>query len=189
MRIPARPHVLGIDDGPFAKSQAEPVPIVGVTMEGADLVEGVAVTAFPVDGAGATDFLARFVLGLRVRDGLHGVVLGGITIAGLGVVEIAGLARALGRPVLAVSRRSTGRSELARALRAAGLEDRLALVRGTPRSFRVGTGLWVSAAGIDREGAARLLRATLRKAQLPEPLRVAHLLARALVLGQSRGRV
>ncbi len=189
MRIPARPHVLGIDDGPFAKSQAEPVPIVGVTMEGADLVEGVAVTEFPVDGAGATEFLARFVLGLRARNGLHGVVLGGITIAGLGVVEIGALAQALALPVLAVSRRSTGRSELARALRAAGLAERLPLLGGTPRAFRVEPGLWVAASGIDREAAARLLRATLRKARLPEPLRVAHLLARALVLGQSRGRV
>jgi endonuclease V-like protein UPF0215 family len=181
--------VLGIDDGPFAKRQAALVPIVGVTMEGADLVEGVAVTAFPVDGDGATEFLAGFVLGLRAHRGLHGLILGGITIAGLGVVEIAALAEALERPVLAVSRRSTGRSELARALRAAGLEERLALVRDTPRAFRVDDGLWVSAAGIDREGAARLLRATIRKARLPEPLRVAHLLARALVLGQSRGRV
>src|SRR4029453_7854247 len=159
MRIPARPPVLGIDDGPFAKRQAQPVPIVGVTMEGADLVESVAVTEFPVDGSDATAFLARFVHGLRARDGLHGVVLGGITIAGLGIVEIEALADSLGRPVLAVNRRSTGRSELARAPPAAGLG-------GGPR-----------------------LRATLRKARLPEPLRVAHLLARALVMGQSRGRV
>ena len=34
-----RPHVLGIDDGPFDKSTDTTVPIVGVMMEGADLVE------------------------------------------------------------------------------------------------------------------------------------------------------
>lgn len=189
VRIPARPHVIGVDDGPFSKRQAAPVPVVGVTMEGADLVEGVAVGQFPVDGDGATAFLARFLLDLRGHAGLHGVILGGITIAGLGVVEIEALARAIRRPVLAVSRRSTGQSELARALRAAGLEDRLAAVRATPRAFRVDDGLWLAAAGIDRDGAVRLLRATTRKARLPEPLRLAHLLARALVLGQSRGRV
>jgi len=181
--------VIGVDDGPFVKGQAAAVPVVGVTMEGADLVEGVAVSEFPVDGDGATEFLARFLLGLRGHAGLHGVVLGGITIAGLGIVEIEALAGAIRRPVLAVGRRSTGRSELARALRAAGLEDRLAAVDATPRAFRVEDGLWVAAAGIDRDGAVRLLRATTRKARLPEPLRLAHLLARALVLGQSRGRV
>lgn len=189
MAFPTRPHVLGIDDGPFEKHQPQPVPIVGVTMEGADLVESVALSAFPVDGAGATEFLARWVLGMRARAGLHAVVLGGITLAGLGIVEVAALAARVGKPVLAVSRRSTNRSELARALRAAGLEDRLPLVREAPRAFRVHDGLWVSAAGVEREAAARILRATLRKAQLPEPLRLAHLIARALVLGESRGRV
>ncbi len=34
-----RPHVLGIDDAPFHKDQSQDVPIVGVMMEGATLVE------------------------------------------------------------------------------------------------------------------------------------------------------
>ena len=67
-----RPHVLGIDDGPFSKGQREPVPIVGVMMEGADLVEAIAVTEFPVDGADATNFLAQWIEGLRLRPTLQG---------------------------------------------------------------------------------------------------------------------
>jgi len=189
VRLPDRPHVLGVDDGPFEKRQAAPVPVVGVVMEGADLVESVALSSFPVDGAGATEFLARWIAGLRGRAGLHAVVLGGITLAGLGIVELPALAARLALPVLAVARRSTNRSELARALRAAGLEERLPLVREAPRAFRVHDGLWVSAAGIERDDAATLLRATLRKAALPEPLRLAHLVARAVALGESRGRV
>jgi endonuclease V-like protein UPF0215 family len=35
-----RPHILGIDDGPFAKGATREVAIVGVVMEGPDLVEG-----------------------------------------------------------------------------------------------------------------------------------------------------
>jgi uncharacterized protein len=42
-------HVLGIDDAPFDKRQSQPVRVVGVLMEGNDLVEGVAVTEW---GAG-----------------------------------------------------------------------------------------------------------------------------------------
>ncbi len=34
-----RPHVLGVDDGPFDKGVSRTVPLVGVTMEGPDLVE------------------------------------------------------------------------------------------------------------------------------------------------------
>ena len=58
MAMPQRPHILGIDDAPFVKGQDGDVPVVGVMMEGATLVEGVALGAFPVDGAGATDYLA-----------------------------------------------------------------------------------------------------------------------------------
>jgi hypothetical protein len=47
----------------------------------------------------------------------------------------------------------------------------------------------VAHAGIERDAAEELVRASLRKSRLPEPLRVAHLIARALVTGESRGRV
>ena len=41
--FPTRPHVLGVDDGPFEKfSPGAEAPLVGVMMEGADLVEAVA---------------------------------------------------------------------------------------------------------------------------------------------------
>ena len=74
-----RPHVLGIDDGPFDKAVDRDVPIVGVMMEGADLVEAVAVGAFPLDGDGPAEFLAEWILGLRFASTLHTIVFGGIT--------------------------------------------------------------------------------------------------------------
>lgn len=184
-----RPHVLGIDDGPFRKRQAAPVPIVGVVMEGATLVEGVAFTAFPVDGAAVTAFLADWVRTLRWYESLHAVVLGGITIAGLGVIDTIRLAEELDLPVLAVTRKGTGTSDLDAALRAAGLAERLAIVARTPPARRLARGLYVSAAGVSDDEADRLVQATLNKARLPEPLRVAHLIGAALVNGQSRGRV
>jgi len=185
----SRPHVLGIDDGPFDKAQAGEVPIIAVMMEAATLVEGVAVSSFPVDGAGATAFLASWVRGLRWHAALQAVVLGGVTLAGLGVVDIELLAEQLGVPVLSVTRRDTADSELAQALRAAGLTDRLAILECTPRAQPMGEGIFAACAGIDVAGAERILRSTLGKANLPEPLRVAHLIGAALVKGESRGRV
>src|SRR5258706_9989531 len=67
-----RPHLLGIDEGPFVKGQAEPVPLVAAVCEGADLLESVALSAFPVDGDRATEFLARWLRGPRVPPRLHG---------------------------------------------------------------------------------------------------------------------
>jgi endonuclease V-like protein UPF0215 family len=184
-----RPHLLGIDDGPFEKGQSRPVPIVGVMMEGADLVEAVARTEFEVDGPGVTEFLGEWISGLRLRPSLQGIVLGGITIAGLAVIDIQALSRALRVPTLVVNRRDPGNHRLHEALDAAGLRERGVIVERTPPAFEAQPGLWVAHAGIDRDAAGELARASLRKSKLPEPLRVAHLIARALVTGESRGRV
>lgn len=184
-----KPHVLGIDDAPFERGCDANVPIVGVMMEGATLVEGVAITQFPIDGEGATDFLAGWIQSLRWRPSLQAVVLGGITMAGLAVVDLVALAAQLELPVLAVTRHDTASSELADALRVAGWEDRLEILERTPPAEPMGQGLYVAWAGADAFEVRQLMQATLNKSRLPEPLRIAHLIGAALVRGQSRGRV
>ena len=184
-----RPHILGVDDAPFDKGQAQPVAIVGVVMEGPDRIESIAVGEFPVDGEGATDYLAGWIGGLRARPTLQAVILGGITVAGLGIVDVAALAERLALPVLVVTRRDPARSELAAALQAAALADRLPLLDRIPRAFGLGDGLYLAHAGVSRVDAERLVRGSLAKARLPEPLRVAHLVGQAIVLGETRGRV
>jgi endonuclease V-like protein UPF0215 family len=183
-----RPHLLGLDDGPVSKGSPDGVVLVAVVMEGADLVEGVAITRFPVDGPDATSFLADWIGGLRFRPALQGILLGGITIAGLGVIDLAELARRTDVPVISVNRRDPRDHQLERALRAAGLEERLSIVERSPRAVRPGTRVYLSCAGTSPEEAAQLLRSCTRKSDLPEPLRVAHLIARAVTTGQSRGR-
>lgn len=184
-----RPHILGVDDAPFDKRQPLPVPIVGVVMEGPDRVESIALGEFPVDGEGATEYLAGWIGGLRTRPTLQAVILGGITIAGLGIVDVTALAERLGLPVLVVTRHNPAGSDLADALRAAGLSHRLALLERVPRAFGLGEGLYLAHAGAPRIEAERLVRTTLAKSRLPEPLRLAHLVGQAIVLRESRGRV
>jgi endonuclease V-like protein UPF0215 family len=183
------PHVLGIDDAPFEKRQSGPVPIVGVMMEGATVVESVVIGAFPVDGSDATAYLSGWIAGVRFVRAVQAVMLGGVTIAGLGVVDVNRLSRELERPVLVVTRRSPSGSDLERALLAAGLTDRVPILRRSPALAPVSEGLFLAHAGVTPEEAKHLVAATVGKARVPEPLRVAHLIARALVLGESRGRV
>ena len=185
----SRPHTLGVDDAPFEKRQARPVPVVAVAMEGNDLIESIALGEFPVDGDGATKYLASWISGLRARPMLQAVILGGITIAGLGLIDVTDLAQRLGLAVLVVTRNNPARSELASALEAARLPDRLSLLERIPRAYGFGNGLYLAHAGATRVAAEQLLTATLGKAKLPEPLRVAHLIGQAIVLRESRGRV
>ena len=184
-----RPHLLGVDDAPFDKGQAAPVPLVGVVMDGPDRIEAVALGHFPVDGEHATEDLAGWIGGLRTRPTLQGVILGGVTLAGLALVDVGELAGRLELPVLVVTRRNPAGSDLADALRSAGLEHRLALLDRVPRAFGVGEGLYLAHAGTSRAEAERLVQSCLAKSRLPEPLRVAHLIGQAIVLRESRGRV
>jgi uncharacterized protein len=183
-----RPHVLGIDDGPFVVRDGEDTPIVGVMTEGPDLVEAVAVTRFPVDGDEVTGFLADWVTGLRLHPALQAIVLGGITIAGLGVVDLDALAARVGVPVIAVSRRDPRSHRVGDALRAAGLLTRLALLERTPAAFASPGGLYLAYAGTTSEIAVTLVAGCRGKANVPEPLRLAHMIARAVAVGESRGR-
>jgi endonuclease V-like protein UPF0215 family len=158
-------------------------------MEGHDVIESVALGEFPVDGEDATEYLAVWIDGLRTRPMLQAVILGGITIAGLGIVDVTALAERLGLAVLVVTRHNPARSDLAEALQAAGLRERLGTLERIPRAYGIGEGLYLAHAGASRVEAERLLTATLAKARLPEPLRVAHLIGQAIVLRESRGRV
>lgn len=188
MSTATKPHLLGIDDAAFLRNQHPPVPIVAVLMEDSTVVEFVAIASFAVDGNDATGFIARWTRGLRAFPSVDALVLGGITLAGLGVVDAVTLSRRLARPVLVVTRKRPRADELMRALAAAGLQERQPLVARAPPAVHVGPGLYLAHAGIDREGALRLLRLGSRKARIPEALRVAHLIGRALVDGASRGR-
>lgn len=188
MRVTPRPHVLGVDDGPFEKFESETVPIVGVMMEACDLVEAVAVTRFGVDGEDVTAFLADWIDGLRFRPALHAVLFGGITIAGLAVLDTGELARRTGLPIVVVNRKERGNARLAAALETAGLGHRRAILERAPRAFPLEGGLYAAQAGADPATAAALVRATRSKSDLPEPLRLAHLIARAIASGESRGR-
>jgi uncharacterized protein len=188
-QLVSRPHVLGIDDAPFRKGKDQSVPIVGVVMEGPDLIEAVAVATFAVDGDDAAGFLSAWIRGLRAYRSIQAILLGGITIAGLGVVDLGKLAEVVARPVVAVTRRNPADSKLRRALRAAGLTERLALLDRSPVAIEAAPGLFVAGAGLSPAEAVGLVRRTLRKSRLPEPLRVAHMVAGALATGQSRGRV
>lgn len=181
-------HVIGFDDAPFERSHRGDVLVVGTVFAGARL-DGVLCGRLRRDGANATRVLAALVRGCRFYPQLHAVLLQGITFAGFNVVDLAGLHADIGIPVLAVSRRRPDMTAIRRAL--------LDHVRGGARKWRLieGAGpveaigrLYVQRTGLDLDEAARLIAGLCPHSLVPEPLRVAHLIAGGLARGESRGR-
>jgi endonuclease V-like protein UPF0215 family len=180
------PHAIGVDDGPFIKGRDASALVVGAVLAGPAQVEGFLTTSLPVDGDDPAGRLAAWIRGSRFHPLLRVVFLRGITIAGLSVIDLPALAAETGLPVVAASRQPPEESTLAGALDAAGYPGRKPLLaRAGPASrWR---GLFVEAAGIQPHEAWELLDLFAGKSPFPEPVRLAHLVARAVVDGESRG--
>lgn len=181
-------HVIAFDDAPFAPAHRGDVPVVGVIF--ADLrPAGVLLTKVRRDGANATAVLAASVRGSRHYRHLRLILLQGIALAGFNVVDIAALTELTGLPVISVVRRRPNAAAVRRALlsRVPGGRDkwRRAVRAGDAEPME---GLWVQRCGIGREDARRALRRFAFHGRLPEPLRLAHLVAGAVGAGESRHR-
>ena len=180
-------NLVAFDDGPFPRRHTGMVPVVGTVY--ADLrLDGVIMGAVRKDGGDAADILAQLVEASRFNAHIRLVMLQGIAFGGFNVVDAFALHRRLARPVLVVSRR---RPDL--------MKIRDVLLTHVPQGAakwqiieRLGPmepagPVYIQRVGLEREAALATLRHFAVHSQIPEPLRSAHLIAGALVAGQSRG--
>jgi endonuclease V-like protein UPF0215 family len=105
------------------------------------------------------------------------------------VIDIHALAAATGLPVLVAMRRRPDMAAIRRALlgRVPGGARKWRLIEAAGAPERA-AGIWVQRAGLGVREAERVLAASTVVGKLPEPLRVAHLIAGGISTGQSRGR-
>ncbi|MEW5709450.1 MAG: DUF99 family protein [Pseudomonadota bacterium] len=181
-------HVVGFDDGPFEPGHRGDVLLVGAVYDGPRLV-GVLSAKVRRDGTNATRVIADLVRRSRFFPQLQLVLLQGIAVAGFNVVDLPALHRRLGLPVIAVVRRRPDIDGVRRALleRVPGGRRKWTLVEAAGPVERI-EGLYVQRAGIDANTAGRALRRLAIHGTLPEPLRVAHLIASGIAGGESRHR-
>lgn len=181
-------HVVGFDDAPFERDHRGDVRVVGAVFAGTRL-DGVLSTRVRRDGANATIRLAACITGSRYFAQLQAVLLQGIAFAGFNVVDLQALHRDTGLPVLVVARRRPGLASIRRAL--------FGHVPGGPRKWRLIeaagpmealAGVYVQRCGIGMHDARRLITGFQHNGLLPEPLRVAHLIAGGVTTGESRHR-
>ncbi|PRP93018.1 hypothetical protein ENSA5_45790 [Enhygromyxa salina] len=179
---------IGIDDAPFDRRHRGDVAIVGVVFTRTRL-DGVMTGKLRKDGANATTAIAKLIEGSPFSAHAQVVLLGGITFGGFNVADIHALRERLSTPVLVLARK---RPRL-RVIRETLLEK----VPGGARKWalieKAGemepcAGLWVQRAGLELDQAAQVIEDLEVHGKLPEPIRVAHLVAGAYAEGVSRGR-
>jgi endonuclease V-like protein UPF0215 family len=207
-------NVIGFDDGPFPRDHKGDVLLVGVVCSGTR-VDGIVSGRIRRDGANATREMVKLVRDSQFGEHLQAVMLQGIAVGGFNVVDIHALQTALRIPVLVVTRRLPDLPAVRRALfsdepharpRVAGAEKKWRLIEQAGSLERLepsrrsvkkkkASGLTTTAprlfmqrAGLSVEEARRLVNDTTLHGNIPEPLRLAHLIAGGVTTGRSRGR-
>lgn len=181
-------NVVGFDDAPFPHSHYGDVRVFGVVCSRTRL-DGILAGKVRRDGCNSTDVLIELVAGGKFRDHIRAVLLQGIALAGFNVVDIHRLSRELDVPVLVAVRRHPRLHLVRSALleRTRGGARKWKLIEKAGPLEQLGP-MWIQRVGLSQPEAAALLRATTLHGNLPEAVRLAHLIAGGVTTGQSRGR-
>jgi uncharacterized protein len=180
-------NVVGFDDAPFDRRHTGPVPVVGAIF--ADLrLDGVLTGTIKKDGADAAESLAGLILGSKFAGHIRLIMLQGITLGGFNVVDAPALGERTGLPVLVVARVKPDMDAIHDALRKdiPGGRQKWSIIEGLGAMEPV-NGVYMQRVGLNREEAAAVIRRFSVNGNIPEPIRVAHLIAGAMATGQSRG--
>lgn len=181
-------NIIGFDDAPFPAAHTGRVKVVG-TVYAKTRLDGILIGDVQRDGTDAARKLARLVAESKFAPSVQLVMLQGIALAGFNVVDVFDLHETLQLPVLVVARKRPDMAAIRSALlKLRGGRNKWALIERL-ETMETLENVYVQRVGLTVEQASAALRQCTVTGSIPEPLRVAHLIAGALVRGHSSGRV
>ncbi len=184
-------RVLGIDDSPFSFSD-EKTNVIGVVMRIPNYIEGIMKTEVEVDGNDATDKLIEMITKSRYKEQLKALMLDGIALGGFNVIDIENLNKELQLPIITITRDYPNMIKIKKALEK-NLNDwerRFELIskRSLIEIKTKHKPIFIEVIGIDEQEAKELIGKSTVRGVLPEPIRVAHIIAAGIVTGESYGK-
>ena len=177
MHVKPEIRILAIDDGPLASDR---IMMIGVVFRGADWLECVLSTKITRDGFDATERIVELAKKTKHYDQIRVIVLDGITYAGFNVVDIHTLYEKTNLPVIVVMDSLPDFEQIQIALQnLEHPEERWNLIQRAGEVFEVAGNdcTYIQLCGIDLSSAREIIRLTSIHSRIPEPLRVAHLIA------------
>jgi endonuclease V-like protein UPF0215 family len=184
-------RILGIDDGSFKPRSSEMALLVGVVARGGSWIDGVLSTHVAVDGADSTQRVIEMVNQSKHKGQLRVIMTDGATFAGFNVVDIRDVFAQTGIPVITVSRERPNLRKVKWAVKnLLDWHERWRIIKKAGKFYPVRTRakaapVYIQIAGIKRADAEQIVKLTATRSFVPEPLRVAHLIARGITYGES----
>jgi endonuclease V-like protein UPF0215 family len=176
-------RVLGVDDGAFKPHVKGQVPVIGVVFRGGFWLDGVLHTSIELDGFDATERIVSMITSSSHYRQLRVVMLNGITFAGFNIVDVNALYAATKLPVITVTREKPDFTDIQKALQnLPNSEKRWETILSAGEPVEVSTRntkakVYMQTVGVSKEDAQKILRLTSTRSNIPEALRVAHLIA------------
>ena len=191
MQIKKQIRVLGIDDASFDKFKDKNVLVVGVVFRGGDFLDGILSTNIKIDGKDSTNKLIKMINSSRHKGQLQYIMLNGIALGGFNVIDINKLYKKTKFPVVVVIRNYPDLLKINKALTKLKKEDAILLLKKAGKIYKAkvkNKNIFIQISGLSLEKAKQIIKLTASRALIPEPIRVAHLIATGIKNGESRGR-
>ena len=191
MKMKSQIRILGIDDSPFNFSDKY-ATVIGVVMRGGEYLECVLQRNVEIDGADATFACKEMIKNTRYKTQLRAMLLDGIALGGFNVVNIEEIYNETNIPVITITRDKPDFEKIKIALKKNfnDWNERYKLMK-KGRLYEVKTKhnpIYVKCVGVDISEAKEIIKLSTIRGVIPEPIRVAHLIASGIVRGESYGK-
>lgn len=180
-------RVIGIDDGPFFKFRKGTVLVVGTIYRGGDYMDGIVSTTADVDGSDSTGKIAKMINKSKFKSQIRCIFLDGIAVGGFNIIDLPELHKSTKLPIIAVIRKYPDIPKILETLENLGMEKKVRLITQLPKPTKVGK-VYIQYVGLTLDRAIEFLKLTTIHSYIPEPLRIAHIIAAGVIKGESRGR-
>jgi hypothetical protein len=184
-------RLLGIDDSPFTFTEKY-ATVIGVVMRGGGYLECVLRSQVTIDGSDATYVCKEIIENTRHRKQLKAMIIDGIALGGFNITDIDEVYSATNLPVITITRDKPDFEKIKHALQK-NFEDwreRWNLMKkGELHKVKtLHNPIYVKCAGISIEEAKEIIKLSTIRGVVPEPIRVAHLIASGVTRGESYGK-
>jgi endonuclease V-like protein UPF0215 family len=183
-------RILGIDDSPFPAHTTQPVMIIGTVFRAGKWMDGVLRTFIQGDGRDSTNKIVNMVNNTRHKDQLGVIMLDGITFGGFNVLNIRKIFQSTGIPVIVIMRKYPDFKKIKNALkRFPDWADRWDDIKDAGKVYKIENkeDIYIQLNGIELMDAEEIIKLSTTRSAIPEPIRVAHLIAAGVITGESRG--
>lgn len=180
-------RIIGIDDSPFNKFKDRNTLVIGTIYRGGSYMDGLISTTIVIDGNNATRKIADMINKSKFKSQLKLIMLDGIAVGGFNVIDIQELHNLTKIPVIVVMRDLPRTDRIFNTLEKLGMNKKIDIIKKAGSIYPIDR-LYVQVAGIGLYDAGELLKLTCVRSLVPEPIRMAHIIASGIKFGESRGR-